>query len=78
MSEGLSAILRNYLTERKKEALEKGWGQTPEWLFYNTAGNMRDINHLRERVFSKALTKAKLRQIRPHDLRHSYATTALT
>ena len=45
MSGGLSAILRDYLTRRKKEALERGWGKPPEWLFYNEEGNLLDINN---------------------------------
>ncbi len=35
---------------------------------------MRDEAHLRNRVFNQALDKAKLRRIRIHDLRHTYAT----
>lgn len=74
MSNGLRKVLKPYLTKRKQEALKKGWGQPPEWLFYNNNGNLIDINHLRRRVFHKALEKAELRQIRIHDLRHTYAT----
>lgn len=34
MSNGLAAVLKEYMTRRKREALEKGWGEPPEWLFY--------------------------------------------
>ena len=54
--------------------MAKGWGETPQWLFYNEEGNLIDVNNLRKRVFYKCLDKAKLRQIRVHDLRHTYAT----
>ena len=74
MSEQLARVLKSYLTERKKEALKNGWGEPPEWLFYNEGGNLLDLNNLRKRVFHKCLEKAKLRRIRLHDLRHSYAT----
>ncbi len=74
MSNGLRKVLKSYLTKRKQEALKKGWGQPPEWLFYNNNGNLIDINHLRKRVFYKVLEKAGLRHIRIHDLRHTYAT----
>lgn len=37
-------------------------------------GGMIDGDHLRRRVFTKALEKAELRHIRLHDLRHTYAT----
>lgn len=91
MSNGLAATLKEYLTHRKREALGKGWGEPPEWLFYQDGkhtcevvdgkkikkierGKLLDINNLRKRVFYKALEKAGLRQIRIHDLRHTYAT----
>ena len=74
MSKELSHVLKSYLAERKKETLKKGWKEPPEWLFYNRAGNLLDINHLRRRVFYKILEKAKMRRIRMHDLRHTYAT----
>ncbi len=74
MSDELSHVLKEYLTERKKETLLRGWKEPPEWLFYNQAGNMIDINVFRRRVFNKALEKGKLRRIRLHDLRHTYAT----
>ena len=35
---------------------------------------MVDVANLRKRVFDKCLEKAKLRRIRLHDLRHTYAT----
>jgi integrase len=64
----------DYLTQRKTDKLENGWKELPDWLFYNGKGNMIDVNNLRNRVFYKILEKAKLRQIRIHDLRHTYAT----
>jgi integrase len=78
MSAGLAEVLKVYLTERKKETLRKGWGDLPEWLFYNEDGRMIDINNLRKRVFYKTLEKAKLRRIRIHDLRHTYATLRIS
>jgi integrase len=74
MSNGLRKVLKSYLTKRKQEALKKGWGQPPEWLFYNGNGNLFDTSHLRKRIFYKVLEKAGLRHIRIHDLRHTYAT----
>ncbi|MDY6952771.1 MAG: hypothetical protein SWE60_14765 [Thermodesulfobacteriota bacterium] len=60
MTDHLSHVLKGHLTERKKEALTKGWGERPEWLFYNKNGGMLDINHLRKRVFYKAYEKSQL------------------
>ena len=95
MSNGLAAVLSKYMTDRKKEALAKGWGEPPEWLFYQDGkitweqvgdkkvkkaerGTLIDINNLRNRVFYKVLEKAKLRRIRIHDLRHTYATLRIS
>ncbi|MFZ2448791.1 MAG: tyrosine-type recombinase/integrase [Syntrophobacteraceae bacterium] len=49
-----------------------------ESLFYNETGKMVDINNLRKRVFYRALERAKLRRIRIHDLRHTYATLRIS
>ncbi|MDY6950511.1 MAG: site-specific integrase [Thermodesulfobacteriota bacterium] len=78
MTDQLSRVLKGHLTERKKEAFKKGLGAPPEWLFYNNNGGMLDINHLRKRVFYKALEKAGLRRVRIHDLRHTYATLRIS
>ena len=74
MFKQLQGVLRKHLMDRKKEALKKGWGEPPEWLFYNDVGGIIDISNFRRRVFLKALEKAELRQIRFHDLRHTYAS----
>ena len=73
ISKELSETLKGYLVDRKKDTLKNGWKETPEYLFYNEEGRMVDPDRLRKR-FHKILTKAELRQIRMHDLRHTYAT----
>ncbi len=78
MSKGLAETLKQHLVNRKKEALKKGWGEPPELLFYNEAGNRIDINGIRKLVFYKCLEKAGLRRIRIHDLRHTYATLRIS
>jgi integrase len=78
MSPQLAEVLQKYLVDRKKEALRLGWGEPPEWLFYSETGGPLDVHNLRKRVFYKALEKAKLRQIRIHDLRHTYATLRIS
>jgi integrase len=74
MSPQLAETLKELRTERKREALAKGWSEVPERVFVNEAGQVIDEWNLRARVFYKALTKAGLRRIRIHDLRHTYAS----
>jgi len=74
MSKGLAEVLRVYITERKREALAKGWGEPSEWLFYSVQGKMINAENLRKRDFHKILEKAGLRRITLKDLRHTYAT----
>ena len=74
MSTHLAQVLKDLLAQRKREALEKGWGHVPEWVFCNERGEMINQANLRHRVFHKILEKAGLRRIRIHDLRHTYAT----
>jgi integrase len=47
MTPQLARVLKRWLVERKEEALRKGWGKTPEWLFYTEKGeliNPRSLN----------------------------------
>jgi integrase len=74
MSQQLADVLRDLKHQRKIEAVNKGWGQIPEWIFINRVGKLLSAENWRKRVFAKALDKASLRKIRIHDLRHSYAS----
>ena len=60
--------------EDTEEKLKKGWEEMPQWVFVTDKGTPLIEGHWRERVFNKALEKAKLRKIRIHDLRHGFAT----
>lgn len=77
MSKQLAQTLLDLKHQRKLETVKKGWGQMPEWIFINKDGNPLDKNNWRKRVFEKALEKAKLRKIRVHDMRHTYASLLL-
>lgn len=46
----------------------------PEYIFKISIDGLIDVNNWRRRVFKKALEKTKLRTIRNHDLRHTYAS----
>jgi integrase len=74
MSKQLTLALKALLTARKAEALRRGWGQVPDWVFCNEEGGPLDGDNLRHRVFYKLLAKVGLRRIRFHDLRHTYAS----
>ena len=74
MSRQLSETMKELRTERKAEALAKGWKDVPELVFVNEEGNVIDDVNLRKRVFNKALEKAGMRLIRIHDLRHTFAS----
>jgi len=74
MSRQLSETLKELRTERKEEALAKGWKDVPEPVFVNEEGNVIDDVNLHKRVFNKALEKAGMRRIRLHDLRHTFAS----
>jgi len=74
MSMQLCTELEKLHTKRKGQTLKNGWKAVPEWVFINNEGKPVDSSNWRRRVFYKALEKAKLRKIRIHDLRHSYAS----
>ncbi|HEX7680320.1 MAG TPA: tyrosine-type recombinase/integrase [Thermoanaerobaculia bacterium] len=73
MSAHLAETLEHRLTVAKAAALKAGT-PLPAWVFTNTEGEPLDGDNVRRRIFEKALTKAKLRHIRIHDLRHSFAS----
>ena len=70
----LTDTLRELQLQRKAETLRKGWGKVPEWVFIFEAVKPLILSHWRKGVFDRALEKAKLRKVRIHDLRHSYAS----
>jgi hypothetical protein len=47
MSNQLTATLRTLLLERKKEALQKGWGEIPSWVFTSQTGALMDPSSFR-------------------------------
>jgi len=74
MSLQLTEVLKSHKLKAKQDALKNGKGVLREWVFVNKAGSPIDINNWRNRFFRKTLEKAGLRQIRVHDLRHTYAS----
>jgi len=78
MSRQLADALKDHELESKKKGLALGLGEIPEFVFTNEKGRVIDKDNWRRRVFYKALTKAKIRKIRIHDLRHTYATLRIS
>ena len=62
--------------ERKREALRAGRGEPVEFVFHRD-GKPIEQNYIR-RVFKRTLRKSGLREIRLHDLRHTYASLLLS
>ena len=57
--------------QRRLEAVRKGWGQIPEWVFIGQEGRALHANYWKK-IFDKAVAKTGLRKIRIYDLRHNY------
>ncbi len=74
MSSQLTETFKALLVERKKETLQHGWGEVPQWVFISNERNPIDQANFHNRVWRKLLAKAGLRYIRVHDLRHSFAS----
>ncbi len=72
MSQQLQATLKNVKELRQLEAMAEGRELAP-WVFLAKGGNRWDDRHLR-RVWVKCLDGSGLRQVRFHDLRHTYAS----
>jgi integrase len=74
MSQQLTEVLQGLQIQRKAETLRRGWPEMPAWVFCSTTGGLLNKENLRTRVFYRCLTKAGLRHVRIHDLRHTYAS----
>jgi integrase len=76
MSDQLAETLKRLHTTRKEEALKNGGGEVIETIFHRNGGYMEQ-NYIR-RVFKRLLSKAGLREIRVHDIRHTMASLLLS
>ena len=75
MTDRLYSELEALLKRRQREGLKAGTGLHP-YLFHRD-GEIWAQQSVRN-VFGRILTKAKLRHVRVHDLRHSYASILLS
>ena len=75
MSDQLMEVMRKLHVQRKEEALRNG-GEMIETIFHRS-GQYMEQNYIR-RVFKRLLSKAGLREIRVHDIRHTTASLLLS
>jgi len=76
MSLELTQVLKDLKLERQINAGASGI-DIPPWVFCNEKGGLLHPHNLRDRIFYGLLKKAGLRQVRFHDLRHSFASLLL-
>lgn len=76
MSDQLIGAMGSLHTERKREALQEGCGEVVETVFHRD-GKPMEQNYIR-RVFKRILVQAGLREIRLHDIRHTFASLLLS
>jgi integrase len=74
MSDAVLQELTALKKKRYEEQLALGSNEIPQWVFCNREGNPLEYYNLKHRHFEKCLEAAKLRRIRFHDLRHTFAS----
>jgi integrase len=79
MTDTLASELFDVLALRRRETLERGWPEVPEWVFCSIAGTAWDDSNL-DSIWRRLRRRAQQEGVRPlrlHDLRHTWATWAL-
>jgi len=74
LSDDLAEELKTYRRRQLEEAMLAGRNELPEWVFPSGEGTPFDLHNVSKREFPKCLEKSKLRRIRFHDLRHTFAS----
>jgi len=77
LSDDLLQTLADLKKQRMEEALKRGSNEISEWVWANKAGRRIKIAFIKFKYFKRVLRKAGLRDIRYHDLRHTYASQLL-
>ena len=76
LSRELTATLETLQLDRQYETVARGWKEIPPWVFCNEKGQPLNQNRIRLKFFC-LLKGAGVRQVRFHDLRHSFASLLL-
>lgn len=76
LSRELTATLETLQLDRQFQAVARGWKEGPPWVFCNEKGQPLNQNRIRLKFF-RLLKGAGVRQVRFHDLRHSFASLLL-
>jgi len=77
LSDDLLEALSNLRRRMQEETMKEGKNEIPEWIFANSRGGFLDMYNVKRRYFKRVLRKAGLRDIRFHDLRHTFASQLL-
>jgi integrase len=76
ISDQLEAALKELLAVRKREAVKAG-SPAPLTFVFHRDGRPMEQNYIR-RIYKRVLTKAGIREMRFHDIRHTYASLLLS
>jgi integrase len=73
MSRQLAEVLKAHKATMREEALKRG-ANMPKWAFCQANGKPLTATSIANRIFHRCLDRADLRQVRFHDIRHSFAS----
>jgi len=76
-SDDLLSTLADLRKTHQEKALKRGINTISEWVFANDKGSWIDLVNVKSQQFKRVLRKVGLRDIRFHDLRHSFASLLL-
>jgi integrase len=79
MPPGLASALLDLVGTRRREAIQSGWPDIPQWVFCTKSGGQFDERNF-SRTWQRVRRRAQKLGVRPlklHSTRHTYASSAL-